>query len=162
MSHVTRVTLITAAVVVVAALCFSVRLQLQAKLPSNPYHAVRPPSRCRRGGRLDQTAGIYVDRDGRSVWAFERCGAGTCAKSPSVALLVKFDASGNVVKSFGEGMFVNPHGIHAGRGMATSGSADGEGVAWKRGHQVFKFNQDGKVLMTLWHGGGRGNRTQHV
>ena len=92
------------------------------------------------------TYGIDIDRDGRSIWVFERCGQNTCTGS-SVAPLLKFDSSGNLVKSFGANMFVTPHGVHV----------DAENNVWVtdqngekgKGHQVFKFNQDGRVLMTL-------------
>jgi sugar lactone lactonase YvrE len=58
------------------------------------------------------------------------------------------------VKSFGAGMFVRPHGIHVDRD-GNVWVSDGEGPDGKdpkrngKGHQVFKFNQDGKLLMTL-------------
>jgi len=146
MSHVTRVTLITAAVVVAAALVEPPALT-QANSAPNPYRMVDGFFKMPAGRSVGSTAGIDVDRDGRSVWAFERCGSTTCEKSPTVAPVVKFDASGNVVKSFGAGMFVNPHGIH----VDAEGNiwvSDGEGIPGK-GHQVFKFNQDGKVLLTL-------------
>jgi sugar lactone lactonase YvrE len=58
------------------------------------------------------------------------------------------------VKSFGAGMFVRPHGIHVDR-EGNVWVTDGEGPDGKdprrngKGHQVFKFSPDGKVLMTL-------------
>ena len=49
---------------------------------------------------------------------FERCGGASqalaCAES-NLAPILKFDASGKLVKSFGAGMFVSPHGIHVDR-----------------------------------------------
>jgi sugar lactone lactonase YvrE len=102
------------------------------------------------GRKFGSTAGIDIDRDGRSVWVFERCGAASggtpCADSP-VAPLLKFDASGALVKSFGAGLFISPHGIHVDRDgnvWATDGSGKGA-----KGHQVFKFSPDGNVLLTL-------------
>ena len=59
-----------------------------------------------------------------------------------------------MVKSFGAGMFVRPHGIHVDR-EGNIWVTDGEGPDGKdarrngKGHQVFKFSPDGKVLMTL-------------
>ena len=81
---------------------------------------------------------ISVDQapDG-SIWAFHR-------EEPPI---LKFDAEGNVVKSFGEGLFARPHGFHI----------DTNGFIWAtdqlgrdgKGHQVFKFDQDGEVLLVL-------------
>ncbi len=64
------------------------------------------------------------------------------------------DAAGKLVKSFGEGMLGRPHGIHVDR-EGNVWVTDGEGPDGKdpnkngKGHQVFKFSPDGKVLMTL-------------
>src|SRR5438552_83451 len=52
---------------------------------------------------------VTPDRDGKSIWAFERCG-GNCLNSDLPAVL-EFDPGGKLVKSFGAGMFVFPHGI---------------------------------------------------
>ena len=60
--------------------------------------------------RMGQIYGIDIDRDGKSVWVFERCGASDCLAS-SLAPLIKFDSSGKFVKALGAGMFVYPHGI---------------------------------------------------
>ena len=84
-------------------------------------------------------------RDGKSVWVADRCG-GSCAGS-NLDPILKFDDSGKLLKSFGAGMFVSPHGIHVDR-QGNVWVADGQGKGAK-GHQVFKFSPDGKVLMTL-------------
>ncbi|HXD19595.1 MAG TPA: peptidyl-alpha-hydroxyglycine alpha-amidating lyase family protein [Vicinamibacterales bacterium] len=105
------------------------------------------------GRKIGSTAGITVDRDGRSIWAFDRCGDQNCVGS-DVAPIQKFDATGRLVKSFGAGMFVRPHGIHVDRD-GNVWVTDGEGPDGKdprrngKGHQVFKFSPDGKLLMTL-------------
>ena len=52
---------------------------------------------------------VAPDRDGKSIWAFERCG-GSCLDSDLPAVL-EFDPAGKLIKSFGAGMFVFPHGI---------------------------------------------------
>jgi sugar lactone lactonase YvrE len=113
------------------------------------------------GRKVGSTAGITIDRDGSSVWVFERCGAQDCVGS-TVAPIVKFDASGKAVKSLGAGMFIRPHGIHIDRD-GNIWVTDGEGPDGKdtrrngKGHQVFKMNQDGKVLMTLGKAGVAGD-----
>jgi sugar lactone lactonase YvrE len=105
------------------------------------------------GRKIGSTAGITIDRDGTSIWVFERCGASNCVGS-TVAPIVKFDASGRLVKSLGAGMFIRPHGIHIDRD-GNIWVTDGEGPDGRdpkrdgKGHQVFKLNQEGKVLMTL-------------
>lgn len=147
MPHVIRLTLGTAAVVVTSALA----LAQQPTSQPNPYRQAENFFKMSEGRKLGSTAGIHIDRDGRSLWAFERCGSNTCEKSPNVAPILRFDASGTLVKSLGAGMFVVPHGIH----VDADGNiwvTDGEGIPGK-GHQVFKMNQDGKVLLTLGRAG---------
>src|SRR5947209_723394 len=112
--------------------------------------------------------GVAVDRDGKSVWATDRCSPGTApgclgTKANPVHL---FDDQGKEVRSFGGGMFVWPHGIHVDRDGnvwvtdARAPSPDelqkfpGED---KKGSVVVKFSPDGKVLMTLGKPGVRGN-----
>ena len=120
------------------------------------------------GRTWGSTAGIGVDPDGKSIWVAERCGAFAppSAMKPgvpfgcegsSLAPVLKFDENGNLVKSFGTGMFVLPHGLHVdfqGNVWVTDGvGKDG------KGHQVFKFSPDGKVLMTLGKAGVAGSGT---
>ena len=62
------------------------------------------------GRKIGQIYGIDIDRDGKSVWVFERCGAATCDGS-NLPPLLKFDSAGRLVASFGAGMFVYPHGL---------------------------------------------------
>ena len=105
------------------------------------------------GRKWGQTSAIDIDRDG-NVWVFERCGANACAGS-NVAPLVKLDSSGKVLKTFGAGMFVFPHGIYVDRaGNVWVTDADGRDG---KGHQVVKFSPDGKVLLTLGQAGVAGN-----
>src|SRR5262245_41854052 len=56
--------------------------------------------------------GVDIDRDGKSVWVFDRCeDARSCAKS-DLDPLMKFDSTGKLVKSFLGGMINLPHGLH--------------------------------------------------
>jgi sugar lactone lactonase YvrE len=81
------------------------------------------------------------------IWVFHR----------SDPPLLRFDATGKVVKSFGEGLFVQAHGM----------TVDRDGNVWVtdaqikdgKGNQVFKFSPDGKLLMSLGKAGvaGAGN-----
>ena len=113
------------------------------------------------GRKIGSAVGITIDRDGTSVWVFERCGAQNCVGS-DVAPVLKFDNSGKLLTSFGAGMFVRPHGIHVDRDGYVW-VTDGEGPDGKdprrdgKGHQVFKLGPDGKVLMTLGKAGVAGD-----
>ena len=71
--------------------------------------------------------------------------------------MLKFDPSGKLLKSFGAGLLLFPHGIHVDRD-GNVWVADGLGRNGK-GHQVFKFSPDGNVLMRLGKAGtpGSGN-----
>ncbi len=98
------------------------------------------------------------------VWIIERCGikgfiAAACADS-KLDPIFEFDQEGKLLDNFGGGMFVaSRHGI----GIDADGNVwvtDGQGKDGK-GHQVFKFSPEGKVLMTLGTAGvaGRGHDT---
>ena len=105
------------------------------------------------GRKWGATSAVDIDRDG-NLWVFERCGGTTCLGS-NVHPLVKLDPSGKYLKSFGAGMFVQPHGIHVDRDNNVW-VTDAQGKDGK-GHIVVKFNQDGKVLLTLGKPGVPGN-----
>ena len=144
-----------------AAAAALVALSQVAAAQQNPYQTVENHFKLPEGRKIGSTAGITIDRDGASVWVFERCGANNCVGS-NLAPVLKFDASGKLLKSFGAGMFVRPHGIHIDR-EGNVWVTDGEGPDGTdarrngRGHQVFKFSQDGKVLMTLGKAGVAGD-----
>ena len=128
-------------------------------------------------------ASVHVDIDGESIWAFIRCDETSpvpvarggrfgidCMNADGTIkphdTIYKFDAKGNVVKSFGAGMFIWPHGLHIdreGNVWATDSGADSAvqtaakaGV--KVGHVVRKFSPDGQLLMTLGEPGVGGRR----
>jgi sugar lactone lactonase YvrE len=120
----------------------------------NPYVTVENWAKLPAGRMWGSTSAVDIDRDGKSVWVAERCGANSCAGKNDAPIL-KFDASGNLVKSFGEGMFIFPHGICVDKD-GNIWITDGQGKDGK-GHQVFKFSPDGKVLMTLGKAGVAGD-----
>ena len=114
----------------------------------NPYTTVENYFKLPGGRSWGSTSAVDIDRDGKSIWVAERCGANSCAGSKLDPIL-HFDESGRLIKSFGAGMFIFPHGIHvdvAGNVWVTDGQGNKEGTI---GHQVFKFSPDGKVLLTL-------------
>lgn len=134
-------------------LCAALLLSQAAIAQDNPYKTIDNHFQLPDGRKVGSTAGITIDRDGASVWVFERCGGNNCVGSDAAPVL-KFDASGTLVRAFGARMFNRPHGIHVDR-EGNVWVTDGEGPDGKdprrdgKGHQVFKFSPDGKVLMTL-------------
>ena len=150
-----RTLLMFASGVLVLALAHDISAQ------ANPYRTIENFFKMPDGRKVGSTAGITIDRDGSSIWVFERCGGNYCTES-NVGPVLKFDQSGNVVKSFGAGMFVRPHGIHIDR-EGNVWVSDGEGPDGKdpkrngKGHQVFKFSPEGKLLMTLGKAGVAGD-----
>jgi sugar lactone lactonase YvrE len=115
----------------------------------NPYHVVDHWAKLPDGRALGQAIGVDIDRDGTSLWVFDRCGRKTCEGS-NVAPLQKLDESGRPVASFGSGLFNWPHGLFA--------AADG--TVWVtdgRNQTVMQIAPDGRVLMTLGKPGVAGN-----
>jgi len=135
----------------------------------NPYRAIRDWAQLTLKKRpWGGSNGVAIDRDGKSVWATDRCSPGIApgclgTKANPVHL---FDETGKEIRSFGGGMFVWPHGIHV----------DRDGNVWvtdarvptaeertkfpgedKKGSVVIKFSPDGKVLMTLGRPGVKGD-----
>ena len=82
---------------------------------------------------------------------------GTWLHHRSEPPIIKFDASGKIVKSFGDGMFVQAHGFcmdHDGNLWAgDSGSFRDDPATAGRGMQFFKFSPDGELLLTLGRAG---------
>jgi DNA-binding beta-propeller fold protein YncE len=134
----------------------------------NPYRSIENWGTMPEGRIWGSAAGIDIDPDGRSVWVFERCGtfAGPnpnnmqpgrpfACDGSDLAPILKFDASGKLVKSFGAGLFVFPHGIYVDRD-GNVWVTDGLGRSGK-GHQVVKFSPDGQILLKLGKAGKAGD-----
>ncbi len=134
----------------------------------NPYRAVYGWETMPEGRELGVISGIYVDPDGEHLWMLDRCGANNCAGSPLDPVL-KFDLDGNLVHSFGAGLFGWPHGFfvdHEGNVWVTDGAPHGEargedGFAVGLGNQIYKFSPEGEVLMTLGEAGVHGHGPNH-
>lgn len=130
----------------------------------NPYTTVEDHLKMPEGREWGSTSAVHIDIDGTSVWVAERCGAnvGACVANKDVDPIMKFDADGNMVTSFGAGMITWPHGIEVddegnvwvtdARDNSGAGT-DTEGVE-VYGHQVHKFSPTGHHLMTLGMPGG--------
>ena len=112
----------------------------------NPYRTVEGWAKMPEGRTWGATSAVEAAPDGRSIWVGERCGANTCAGS-SLPAILRFDEDGRLTTSFGAGMFVFPHGFHVDRDgnvwLTDARGRDG------KGHQVFKFSPEGKLLLTL-------------
>jgi N-acyl-D-amino-acid deacylase len=124
------------------------RVLMSGHTPGNadagPYQVVDGWARLPSGIRFGEVPGMTIDAAGR-VFAFTR------AEPP----VIEFDASGRVLKTWGEKMFVWPHGIRVDRNgflWVTDGRAR-DGI----GQQVFKFARDGELMMTLGKKGVAGN-----
>ena len=139
------------------------------------------------GGReMGPPASVQVDVDGESIWAFIRCDETSpvpvarggrfgidCMNADGTLkphdTIYKFDAKGNVVKSFGAQMFIWPHGLHIDRegnvwatdAAAEAAVATAAKAGVKAGHVVRKFSPDGQLLMTLGEPGVAGNDEGH-
>jgi len=114
--------------------------------PPNPYHEVANWAKLPPAAKWGGVISVDPAADG-DIWVFHR----------SDPPILRFDQSGNIVKSFGNGMFVQPHGM----------TVDPDGNVWVtdaqikdgKGDQVYKFSPDGRLLMTLGKAGvaGAGN-----
>ncbi len=101
-----------------------------------------------------QTIGVEMDAEDH-LWVFHRCFDRTCVGREHVAPVLRLDPSGRIVSSWGEGMFVWPHGLHLDAdGNLWATDAGGSGG---RGHQVIKLSPEGRVLMTLGRAGVAGS-----
>jgi DNA-binding beta-propeller fold protein YncE len=113
----------------------------------NPFGAGVDWGELPAGRKWGSTASITTAPDG-TIWVIDRCGnsgAGgtTCGgDSATVNPIFQFEPSGKLLKTFGAGMFVSPHKL-------TVDDAGNLWVADNGSHQVFKMDQNGRVLMTL-------------
>jgi NHL repeat len=144
----------------------------------NPYRTIASWGQLPEGTTWGALNAVAIDNDGESVWVVTRCGANpdipagaspfmydSCAGS-KVAPVMKLDAAGNVLASFGADMFVFPHKIHVDADgniwvVDARGANDRERKKYPdekpKGHVVVKFSPAGKVLMTIGTPGVAGN-----
>jgi DNA-binding beta-propeller fold protein YncE len=144
----------------------------------NPYQTTAPWGKLPDGRKWGALNGVAIDVDGASVWVADRCGANpdvppgaspvqydSCAGSP-LAPVLKFDSSGNLLRSFGAGLFIFPHKIYVDRD-GNVWVVDGRSVNERerklypqdaaKGHTVVKFSPQGKVLLTIGSAGVAGD-----
>jgi streptogramin lyase len=121
----------------------------------NPYKLDEGWLKMPEGRKIGATFGLSIDRDGKSLWAFDRCASADFCAGTNLNPIFKFDAGGKVLANFGAGMFASPHGLYADRdgNVWATDFRDKDG----KGHTVTKFSPDGKVLMTLGKAGVKGD-----
>ena len=124
----------------------------------NPYHL--DEGWAKPGRAFGGISAVDMDRDGKSVWVFERCGNPDdgCAKNKTLNPVLKFDASGKLVKSWGAGEFLYPHGIFISRDNHVW-LAEGISQSGVVANVVREFTQDGKLLRTMGKSGTAGYST---
>lgn len=128
----------------------------------NPYRGARVALTLPGGGPSGAISALHPDPDGRHLWVVDRCGANSCADSPADPIL-RLDPAGRVTRSFGGGLMNAPHGLfvdRAGNVWVTDSQAGAQLPPTNgKGHAVFKFNPEGKVLLVLGRPGvaGRGD-----
>jgi DNA-binding beta-propeller fold protein YncE len=100
------------------------------------------------GRKWGAAVGVDIDRDGKTVWVFDRCATADDCSASTLNPIQHFDASGNLIASFGSGMFNYPHGLYI-DAEDNVWVSDGRAKNNGKGHTVMKFSHDGKLLMTL-------------
>src|SRR5262245_11333618 len=104
----------------------------------NPYTTIEKWGQLPAGRTWGSTNAGDVAPDGH-IWVAERCGANSCAGS-KLAPILEFDPSGKLLRSFGAGTLIFPHGFHVDRD-GNIWVTDAQGAEGK-GHQVLKFSPD--------------------
>ena len=123
-----------------------VTLAAQSANAPNPYRYDASWAKLPAGVKWAGVISVDPAANG-GMWVFHR----------SDPPILRFDASGNVVKSVGSGMIVQAHGM----------TVDRDGNVWVtdaqikdgKGNQVLKFSPDGKLLMSLGKAGVAGSGT---
>ena len=73
----------------------------------DPYQTIKNWGKLPPGRMWGSTSAVEIDKDGKSIWVAERCGQNSCLDRNTGQLspfppILKFDPSGNLVKSFGQ------------------------------------------------------------
>jgi DNA-binding beta-propeller fold protein YncE len=176
-SALVKISVATAALALIAVVALAAepsgtpknRGQAPVNSGANPYRVIRDWAQLTIEKRpWGGSNGVAIDRDGKTVWATDRCSAGTtpgCFGSKANPVH-HFDENGKEIRSFGGGMFVWPHGIHVDRDgnvwVTDSGIATPDLLAKfpgeeKKGSAVIKFSPEGKVLLVLGKPGVQGD-----
>jgi len=122
----------------------------------NPYETGVDFGQLPEGRKWGSSGSVTTAPDG-TIWVADRCGvlsaSGPSCDGPRATMnpIFQFDTSGKLLKNIGAGLFVGPHKL----------TFDAEGDLWVAdgGHQVFKLDQNGKVLLTIGKKGQPGSGT---
>lgn len=135
-----------------------VHLSLCGQTYPNPYREVDTWAKFPDGRKMGAVGDVQVDPDGIHIWAVVRCDSAEPDRFGNECLdsdldpIVKFDADGNAVESFGGGMFIWPHGLFVdddSNVWVTDAVRESRTPEGSRGHQVIKFSSTGEELMRL-------------
>ena len=155
MQHAQRTSVSTLVGLVLLGVAWGGTLTAQTST-TNPYRATFGWEKLPEGRSLGVISGVIPDPDGVHLWILDRCGGNGCAGTDLDPIL-KFDLDGNLVDSFGAGMFAFPHGFALDRDgflWVTEGGSHGDaratlGESMGIGHQVLKLTKQGEVVMRL-------------
>jgi DNA-binding beta-propeller fold protein YncE len=86
------------------------------------------------GWKFGRVSSVATNPAGTEVYVFQR--------GKKADPLIVFDSKGKYLRSWGKGMFGNPHGLRVDREGNVFVTDNGD-------HQVMKFTRDGKLLFTL-------------
>jgi DNA-binding beta-propeller fold protein YncE len=146
--------------------------QTFAQVLPNPYRIAEGWAQLPNGRAMGAVGKVAIDPDGRHIWAVVRCERledparfGDECRDSKTDPILQFGPDGKVVKSFGGGMFIWPHGLAVDQqgnvwvtdAVATNRTPKGD----KRGQIVVKFSPEGKVLLTLGTPGQEGSGPDH-
>ncbi len=138
-----------------APLSVPVALAAQA---DGAYRPVEGWARLPDGRAWGAVTGVFPDPDGEHLWVLDRCGANSCLDS-DLDPVFRFDLEGNLVTSFGAGLFAWPHGFYVDPGGnvwvtdGPTGARAEEASARRMGQQVLKLSPSGEVLLRLGRAG---------
>jgi DNA-binding beta-propeller fold protein YncE len=124
--------------IVLLIACGSALSQSQPNPPSLPYRVEAEWPKLPAGWTFQETPGVAVDAR-EHVFVFHR------GEHP----IIEFDRAGNLVRSWGDGVYIRPHAVRV----------DPEGNLWAvddLGHIVVKMDAMGRVRMVLGRKGNKG------
>ena len=100
--------------------------------PPDPFRTIPSFVKMPAGRKMGSTSAVDIDKDGKTIWVAERCGGNSCIEDPATGRLsasdpiLHVDENGNILKMFGGGKLVAPHGIFV----------DREGNIWVTDYQA--------------------------
>jgi DNA-binding beta-propeller fold protein YncE len=118
---------------------------VQNNLPK-PYETQRDWGELPANTPWAAVTAVEPSPDGQYIYVVHRCSDNSC-EGRSEPPILKYDYEGKLLDSFGQGLFIFPHGA----------TVDSQGNLWVSdarsngtiGHQVIKFSPSGEILMTL-------------